>query len=537
MSASNGSGGLATNALYYGDCLDWMRRWDDQTVDLIYLDPPFNSSADYNMLYAADGGGDAQFRAFTDTWTWDDAAADRLSTYLGAVARPAHNAVIGLYRMLGECGMLAYLTYMAERLEQCHRLLKPTGSIYLHCDDTAGAYLRALMDAIFDARNLRNEIIWKRTTARSDAQRFGRVHDVILFYGAGEPTWNPQYEPYDKTYVAVKYRYDDGDGRGLYRLSDMAKPAPAWEGGMYDWRGYPHPERGWRHKPETMQRLHDEGRIHYPTCPDGAPDYSRRLSRKRYLSEGRGVAAGDVITDIRPINSQAVERLGYDTQKPVALLRRIIGAASNPGDLVLDPFCGCGTTIDAARSLDRRWAGIDISSFAVDVMLERLGDRTIAVYGIPEDLLSAKRLARDDPFGFETWAINRLAGFVPNTKQVADGGIDGRATLALQPDDWNSRLALAQVKGGKHNASMLRDFCGVTDKTKAAVGCYITLTPVNTHAARSDASGLGKITVSGEPYRRMNLWSVADHFDDRRPALPQMNNPYTGKPMMQGSLF
>ena len=170
-------------------------------------------------------------------------------------------------------------------------------------------------------------------------------------------------------------------------------------------------------------------------------------------------------------------------------------------------------------------------------MRERLGDRTITVYGIPYDLRSAKRLARDDPFGFETWAINRLAGFVPNTKQVADGGIDGRGTLALQPEDWDSRLALAQVKGGKHSASMLRDFCGVTDKTKAAVGCYITLTPVNTDAARTDAAGLGRITVSGEPYRRMNLWSIADHFDDRRPHLPQMNNPYTSKPILQPSLF
>ena len=204
---------------------------------------------------------------------------------------------------------------------------------------------------------------------------------------------------------------------------------------------------------------------------------------------------------------------------------------------MLDPFCGCGTTIDAARSLNRQWVGIDISSFAVDVMLERLGDRTIPVYGIPYDLHSAKRLASDDPFGFKTWAINRLRGFVPNTKQVSDGGIDGRATPALQPDDWGSRLALAQVKGGKHTASGLRDFCGVTDKAKAAVGYYVTLTPIKTDAARSDAAGLGRITVSGEPCRRMNLWSIADHFDDRRPHLPQMNNPYTGKPMMQDSLF
>ena len=527
----------ASNSLYYGDCLEWMRHWDAETVDLIYLDPPFNSNADYNTLYAADGGGDAQFRAFTDTWTWDDAAADRLSAYLGAVGRPAHPAIIGLYKMLGECGMLAYLTYMAERLEECRRLLKPTGSIYYHCDPTASHYIKTLMDAVFGYRSFRNEIVWKRTNTHSDARhQYPDTSDVLLFYASPSAAFVRTIVPHDPEYVRSKYRFEDSGGRGRYRLDNMTSPKPR-ENMMYDWLGWPHPKNGWRYQRETMQRLHDDGRIHYPTTSDGAPDHTKRPQLKRYLDEQSGVVLGNVWTDISPLNSRARERLGYPTQKPAKLLQRVIEASSSPGDLVLDPFCGCGTTIDAARSLDRRWAGIDISSFAVDVMLERLGDRTIAVYGIPHDLRSAKRLARDDPFGFETWAINRLAGFVPNTKQVADGGIDGRATLAIRPDDWDSTLALAQVKSGKHSASMLRDFCGVTDKTKAAVGCYITLHPVNTDAARADASGMGRITVSGEPYRRMNLWSIADHFDERRPPLPHMNNPYTGKPMAQPSLF
>ena len=528
---------MAANALYYGDCLDWMQRWDSETVDLVYLDPPFNSNADYNMLYAADGGGDAQFRAFTDTWTWDDAAADRTNDFLGAVGRPAHNAVVGLYRMLGECGMLAYLTYMAERLEECHRLLKPDGSIYLHCDPTASHYLKTLMDGVFGPAQFRNEIVWQRTSAHNDAMhQYPDTSDTLLFYAYPAASFARTVLPHDPEYVRDKYRYDDGDGRGRYQLDNMTSPKPR-PNMMYDWRGWPFPAKGWRYQRETMRKLHDDGRIHYPTKPDGSPDHTKRPRLKRYLSEQDGVVLGSVWTDIAPLNSQARERLGYPTQKPLKLLDRIIEASSKPGDLVLDPFCGCGTTVDAARSLDRQWIGIDISSLQIDIMLERLGDRTIPVYGIPYDLRSAQRFARDDPFGFETWAIDRLPGFAPNTKQVGDGGIDGRATLALQPDDWDSRLALAQVKGGKHSASMLRDFCGVTDKTNAAVGCYVTLTPVNTDAARTDAAGLGKIVVSGEPYRRMNLWSIADYFDARRPHLPPMNNPYTGKPIMQASLF
>lgn len=478
--SSTGGGGLAANSLYYGDCLDWMRDWNAEAVDLIYLDPPFNSKSDYNVLYGnGTNGAEAQYRAFTDTWTWDDAAADRLSTYLGAIGRPAHNAIIGLYRMLGECGMLAYLTYMAERLEECHRLLKPSGTLYLHCDPTASHYLKAVLDAVFVGKDkFRNEIIWSYRRWPAKSSNFQRMHDVIFRYARGsEVTWNQLYEPLAESTVAT-----------------------------------------WGSKQQVA-------------------DFSTGRRKPSQTDEESPGAPMRDVWDIGIIAPIARERLGYPTQKPLKLLRRIIEASSNPGDLVLDPFCGCGTTIDAARSLNRRWAGIDISSFAVDVMLERLGDRTIPVHGIPYDLRAARRLARDDPFAFETWAINRLAGFVPNTRQVADGGIDGRATLAIKPDDWDSTLALAQVKGGKHTASGLRDFCGVTDRAKAAVGCYITLTPVNTDAARTDAVGLGKITVSGEPYRRMNLWSIADYFDDRRPHLPPMNNPYTGKPIPQPALF
>ena len=431
------------NALYYGDCLDWMRSWPAESVDLIYLDPPFNSNADYNMLYAAEGGGDAQFRAFADTWAWDEAAAGRFEDYASAVARPAHHTIVGFHRMLGGCGMLAYLTYMAERLEECHRLLKPTGSIYLHCDPTASHSLKLLMDSIFGVQCFRNEIVWcYPPKGRGPSKAFHRKHDTLLFYNksadSSAGTFNRPYSPLDDKQRAKFYATDD-DGR--------------------------------RYKPFKGGRT--------------------------YLDEIKGRAAPSWWTDIGATAQSRTEFLGYPTQKPFKLLRRIVQTSSNPGDVVLDPFCGCGTAIAAARDLGRRWVGVDISSYAVDVMLTRLGDRTIPTYGIPADLRSAEKMAKADPFGFETWAVNRIHGFAANTKQVADGGVDGRGTLAMKPDDWESRLALAQVKGGKHNASALRDFCGVTQQQTAAVGCYITLHPVATPAAKGDSAALGRANSIG----------------------------------------
>ena len=242
--------------------------------------------------------------------------------------------------------------------------------------------------------------------------------------------------------------------------------------------------------------------------------------------------------DLPQLNSNAPERVGYPTQKPVKLLERITKASSSEGDIVLDPFCGCGTTIDAARKLRRRWAGIDISSFAIELIIEkRLRDPTIPTRGIPTDLASARKLATEQPFNFESWAVTRLPRFAPNTKQVGDGGVDGRAVLATKPDDYDSRLALAQIKGGKFNLSALRDFIGVTHRDKAALGCYVTLDPVTTLAARTEIANTGKISVSGYKYPRMQVWPICDYFDERMPSLPIMNDPYTGKPMNQLSLF
>ena len=522
-----------TGTLCYGDCLDWMTRWDDASVDLIYLDPPFNSSATYNVLYAPGAAGGAQTRAFNDTWSWDAAAGERLERYRSAVARPAHKAIVGLHGILGPSGMLAYLTYMAERLEQMHRLLKPTGSLYLHCDPTASHYLKVVMDAVFGPACFRTEITWKRSSSHNDGaqgrQQFGRICDDLLFYSRGaEWVWNPQFTPYDPEYIARFYRHVEPDTGRRYRLGDLTGPGGAAKGNpAYEVMGV---TRYWRYSRERMQRLVDDGRI-VQTAPGRVPAY------KRYLDEMPGVPLQDLWTDIPPISPAARERLGYPTQKPLALLRRIIQASSNEGDLVLDPFCGCGTTVEAARDLRRRWCGIDISPFAVELVKDRrLRDPTIQTLGIPADLTGARKLAKEQPFAFESWAVTRLPGFAPNTRQRGDGGIDGRATLATAPDDADTRLALAQVKGGHFHLSHFRDFRHVVDREQAAVGCFVTLdqTPAKT---RADAKTAGRVHVAGQPYDRLHLWSIADYFDDRLPVLPVMTDPYSGQPMNQPSLF
>ncbi|MYA41066.1 MAG: site-specific DNA-methyltransferase [Acidobacteria bacterium] len=469
---------MNANTLYYGDCLDWMRQWPDQSVDLIYLDPPFNSNADYNMLYSSAAGG-AQYRAFNDTWYWDEGAAERYEVYQGAPGRPAHSAVMGMAQIFGRSGMLAYLTYMAERLEQMHRLLRPTGSIYLHCDPTASHGLKLLMDSIFGRQNFRNEIVWYYRGAGTPKEDFSRRHDIIL-------------------------RYAKHSGRQFFDPDPARQPYAS----------------------ATTKRFG-----HYIGNVRGDRDYGQQKLNPL------GKHPDDVIADIQPVAPSARERLGYPTQKPLGLLERILEVSSRPDDLVLDPFCGCGTAIEAAHKLKRRWIGVDISSFAIDLIRrERMKGMKIPTKGIPQDVESARKMAREQPFAFESWAVTRLPGFAPNTKQVADGGVDGRGMLAEKPEDFDSRLALAQVKGGKFSLSGLRDFIGVAKRDQAALGCYVTLDPVNTPAARAEVAGLGKIRVGGRDFRRMSLWPVSDYFDGRLPILPSMTDPYTGRPMAP-SLF
>ena len=528
---------MNSNTLYYGDCLDWMGQWSDQSVDLIYLDPPFNSNADYNMLYSSEAGG-AQYRAFNDTWYWDERAAERYAIFESAPGRRAHGAMMGLGQILGHSGMLAYLTYMAERLEQMQRLLRPTGSIYLHCDPTASHGLKLVMDAIFGHQNFRNEITWQRTESHNTADRYGNIADIILYYSGGtNPTWNGGFHVYGdgarfSPEQLQRYRHKDPDGR-RYRLENLTAPRPNSNSGKFEWRGtLPGPTRGWGYRLEQLEAWWTEGRIR--TKRDGTP---RLDGLKAYLDESPGKRLQNVWTDVPRIPNTSAERLGYPTQKPLALLERIILASSNPGDVVLDPFCGCGTAIEAAHKLKRQWVGIDISSFAIDLIrTERMKGMKIPTKGIPQDVESARKMATEQPFAFESWAVTRLPGFAPNTKQVADGGVDGRAMLAEKPENFASRLALAQVKGGKFSLSGLRDFIGVTHRDKAALGCFVSLEPVTTRAARAAAAELGKIRVAGRDFNRLSLWPVSDYFDGRLPVLPMMTDPYTGRPIAP-SLF
>ncbi len=481
--------GFNPNSLYYGDCLDWMRQWEANCVDLIYLDPPFNSNANYSVLFGTAGNGDAQYRAFDDTWHWDDTAQERYQKFLKAHARRAHNAIVALRRLLGDSGMLAYLTYMAERLEQMRRILKPTGSIYLHCDQTAGYYLRIVMDAVFGKPNFLGDIIWNKRNGVKARTSWGNENDNILCYAKTikKHTFNIKDPlcrmPYSETSLSMHFKNEDEDGR-RYRKEKRGQKTYIY-----------------------------------------------------YADEGRFI--GNIWNDIPSMaaNSPILEEsMGYPTQKPLNLLRRIIKASSNEGDVVLDPFCGCGTAVLAADRLDRRWAGIDISSFAIDLVRKRMNDESIETAGIPADLASARKLAKEKPFDFESWAIMRLPGFVPNTKQVADGGIDGRGALYDKPENWDSDQALAQVKGGRFNIDSLRAFISVVNNSKAAVGCFITMDPVKSRNARSLAAAQETVTVRGQSYKRINLWSIADYFDNRPCILPPMANPYTGE-RIEGTLF
>lgn len=471
---------LKTNVLYFGDNLEILRNreyFPDNSIDLIYLDPPFNSKKDYNILFKENGGveSEAQIKAFTDTWHWGQTAANILRDIEMEAPEKVGRLIRALYDAIGSNDVMAYLVMMTIRLVELHRVLKPTGSLYLHCDPTASHYLKLVLDQIFGPANFRNEIIWKRTTAHNDPKRFGRIHDILLFYSKSDkPTWNPVFASYDTEYVDTYYRYTDEAGRKF--LSDnLTAPSHGSDSGQYEWRGkYPPQGRMWSYTKENMERLEAEGRIFY--TKNGYPRF------KRYLEDMPGMPAQSIWTDVINIRSWHKEDLGYETQKPLTLLERIIKASSNEGDVVLDPFCGCGTAVVAAQKLNRRWLGIDITHLAINLMRNRLRDSfpgiKFEVIGEPKDLSGAKALARQQPDGryqFQWWALG-LIGARPlgEKKKGADKGIDGVIHFIDEVSGKPKRVVV-QVKSGHVHAKDIRELKDVASSN--AMGVFITLQP------------------------------------------------------------
>ncbi|MEG3878179.1 DNA methyltransferase [Microcoleus sp. herbarium7] len=477
------------NQLFYGDNLDVLRRHiKDESVDLCYIDPPFNSKRNYNQIYNNIGKEDqAQAQAFIDTWTWDDYAnqglAEILENYQGKFTSQSIDLIAGLTKVLSKGSLLAYLVHMTLRVVEIHRVLKPTGSFYLHCDSTVSHYLKLVLDAIFcpQGGDFINEIVWKRTNAHSDTKQgrkaYGNITDTILYYTKSkEYKFNTQFLGYTQDYVSKFYKYVDADGR-RYQLDNLTGPGGEAKGNpYYEVMGV---KRYWRYSQERMNQLIVEGRV-IQTKPGTVPRY------KRYLDEMSGTPLQNIWDDIKPIQSQSAERLGYPTQKPLAILDRIIQVSSDEGDVVLDAYCGCGTTVCASERLNRQWIGIDITYQSISLILKRLEDsfgqgvlEQIKLNGIPKDMESAIALAnkKDDRTRkeFEKWVVltytNNRATI--NAKKGADRGIDGIAYF--QGDKDEPEKIILQVKSGNVKSGDIRDLQGTITLEQAALGIFISL--------------------------------------------------------------
>ncbi|CAG0962533.1 Modification methylase BamHI [Anaerolineales bacterium] len=547
---------ISQNTLFYGDNLSILREhFPDECVDLIYLDPPFNSSRSYNVLFKDESGAesDAQITAFEDTWHW---GADAEQTYHEMVQNaPANVAqMIGALReFVGTNQMMAYLVMMAARLTELHRVLKPTGSLYLHCDPTASHYLKIILDTIFGVENFVNEIAWKRSDAHSDAKQgakhYGRVHDILLFYVKNEDTtFNSIYGPLPQSTIDNWYRNVEPETGRRYNKADLTGPGGASKGNPhYEWKGI---TRYWRYSRENMEKLEAEGRIVY--SKSGMP------YQKRYLDESKGVAVQDWWDDIQMLRGiqDNGERLGYPTQKPLALLERIIQVSSNEGDVVLDPFCGCGTAIAAAQKLNRRWVGIDVTHLSISLMKYRMKDmfdlqekRDYQVIGEPEDVQSARQLAKDDRYQFQWWALSlvqakplggtptALSGTSPKSsgfgggregvkgariegKKGSDKGIDG--VINFIDEKNKTGRVLIQVKSGHVKSGDVRDLRGVLDREEAALGVFITLEePSKDMTTEAVSSGWYHSDLWQKDYPRIQILTIEDLLNGKGIDMPK----------------
>ncbi len=508
------------NQLYYGDNLQVLRdHIAKESVDLIYLDPPFNSKRDYNLLFKTPKGhdSDASITAFEDSWHWGEQAEREFDEVVKGSNTELAKMIASLRSFLGQNDMMAYLVMMANRLLEMHKVLKPTGSLYLHCDPTASHYLKIVLDGVFGKENYVNEIIWRRTSAHGNAhRRFASIHDTLFLYAKTEErAWNELFEPYTEDYISTHFVHRDEEGR-LFRRVDLRNPSVR-PNLTYDYTAsngitYKPHSNGWAVSKEKMAELDKRGLLFFPKKADA------RLRRKLYLDESLGVAVSDNWTDIKPIFAVAEERLGYPTQKPLALLERIIQASSNEGDVVLDPFCGCGTAVDAAQKLKRKWIGIDITHLAISLIEKRLKDRykgraKFDVIGTPGDLDAARDLAlrseHDGRYQFQYWAVSLVnANPAQNKKKGADGGVDG--IKFFRDLDNGAHKIVVSVKSGKLKADDVRALMAVREKEAAAIALLISLDEP-TQGMRADAASAGLyISVNGKlKVPRVQLLTVA----------------------------
>ncbi len=512
------------NHLYYGDNLTIMQRMPKHCVDLIYLDPPFNSKQNYNLIYRNVTGKPVpdQAEAFCDTWEMD-AQKEEVAKSMPMLMREhgVEDYYVEFWRLWinalrhTQPHLLAYLIYMVQRLLHMKSILRPTGSIYLHCDPTASHYIKVMMDGIFGHDNFQNEIIWKRTSAHSSAKRYGPVHDVILFYTLGSQfTWNPTYGEYDQQYVDAFYTHKDPDGR-IWRRSDLTGAGIRHGETGLPWRGIDVTAKGrhWAYVPSTLEVMDKDGKIHWPRKEGGMP------MLKRYLDEQRGVPMQDVWTDIKPIHNMAIERLGYPTQKPIALLDRIILSSTKKGQVVFDPFCGCGTTIYSAVKNERKWIGCDIAILSIKLIREILTGEDIRlvedvhfdVDGIPVSVEQAEELFKRDPFQFEHWVVERVGGFP--TKKTGDKGIDGRMYFETNK---GLRGMVLSVKGGKLRPTDVRDLYGVmSGESDTEMAGFLSLQEPS-KAMREAGAKAGQFVYNGVKYDRIQFLTVKDIVEDRR---------------------
>jgi len=528
------------NKLYYGDNLVWLRDKDhfpNESVDLIYLDPPFNSKANYNVIFKEPGGSEspAQMRAFDDTWSWDSSASAEALAELGKTKADLVELIqwIASHRDRFSTSMAAYISMMAVRFVELHRVLKPTGSLYLHCDPTASHYLKMVLDSICRPDNFTNEIVWKRSDAHSDigqgARHMGPVHDTLLLYRkSDQATYNSIFRPLPESTVTSWYRYVEPETGRRYNKADLSGPGGAAKGNpVYEWRGI---TRAWRFSKERMEELEQKGRLVY--SKSGIPYL------KRYLDESKGIPLQDWWDDIQMLRGiQKGERLGYPTQKPLALLERIIQTSSNEGDVVLDPFCGCGTTIVAAHKLNRQWIGIDVTWLAVDLIEQRLQGNygegikeTYVVYGKPYDEPSARALADKSKKEFELWALS-LIGAAPRGR---NGGVDG-LLLVVESKDKSAKV-IAQVKGGKSLApTIVRDLIGTVEKEKAAIGLLITLEePTSSMRELAVHAGSYSSPIWGKSYPRIQIRTVGELLKGTGFDLPYGESPMKKATLLKG---